>query len=327
MRVVFYTRQGEARDVLNLGDRPIPDPGPGEVCVCVRFSGVNPSDCKSRRGGGRELFAPMIIPHSDGAGVIDAVGQGVDPSRMGERVWIWNGQWQRAFGTAAEWIALPAAQAVPLPATLNEAEGACLGIPALTAMHAVRKAGAQHGQTVLVAGGAGSVGHYAIQMAKARGACVIATASTASKAAHARAAGADLVLDYRREDIVGGIQEITEGRGVDSIIEVDLAANAVSYPSVLASHGKVIAYGMTGSEVSLPALRMKQKGITLTLFRIYDITEPERAGALEELAFFLRNKSLKHTIALRLPLERVAEAHEAVERGEVFGRVLLDLQA
>jgi NADPH2:quinone reductase len=198
MRAAFYQRQGPAKEVLQLGELPTPEPGPGEVRVRLRYSGVNPSDWKSRLGGGgRKMIAPLIVPHSDGAGDIDAVGKGVPGGRIGERVWIWNGQWKRPLGTAAEFIALPSAQAVAMPAGLDYPQAACLGIPALTAMQAVRLAQVAPGQTVLVQGGAGSVGHYAIQMAKARGATVLATVSSADKAGHARAAGADHVIDYR----------------------------------------------------------------------------------------------------------------------------------
>src|SRR5438128_7452053 len=202
MRAAFYTEQGQAREVLRVGEQPTPEPGPGEVRVRLRTSGVNPSDWKSRRGGsGRKLAAPLVIPHSDGAGDIDAVGAGVAASRIGERVWIWNGQWKRAFGTAAQYIALPSAQAVPLPQNTDYAAGACLGIPALTALQAVRLAQPQRESVVLVSGGAGAVGHYAVQLAKAREARVLATVSGEAKAAHARKAGADTVINYRTADV------------------------------------------------------------------------------------------------------------------------------
>lgn len=175
MKAVWYERNGEARDVLTVGEMPTPEPGSGEVRVKLRSSGVNPSDVKSRRG--RPLAGPRVIPHSDGAGVIDAVGEGLPASRTGERVWTWNGQWKRPFGTAAEFITLPTNQAVRLPDGIDFAAGACLGIPALTAMHAVRLLGPVTGKTVLVTGAASAVGHYAVQIAVARGAGVIGTAS------------------------------------------------------------------------------------------------------------------------------------------------------
>ncbi|MEM9270889.1 MAG: NADPH:quinone reductase, partial [Pseudomonadota bacterium] len=182
MRAITYTRFGAASDVLTLEDLPKPSPAPGEVLVRLACSGVNPSDIRARAGGRPGVTKPpfpKIIPHSDGAGVIEAVGDGVSKARVGERVWIWNGQWQRAFGTAAEYIALPEAQAVPLPQSVSFETGAALGIPAVTACHTVLGGGAVAGKTVLISGGAGSVGHLAVQVAVASGAQVTATASGA----------------------------------------------------------------------------------------------------------------------------------------------------
>jgi NADPH2:quinone reductase len=213
MKAAFYSRQGMAREVLQVGEQPVPQPGPNEVRVKLHASGVNPSDWKVRSGGfGRGLMASLIIPHSDGAGVIDAVGPGA-PDRIGERVWIWNGQWKRPHGTAAEYIVVPTEQAVELPDTVGYAEGACLGIPALTANHAVRLAGLRRGMQVLICGGAGSVGHYAIQMAKTRGARVITTVSNHDKAEHAKSAGADVVINYREEAVGSRVQQETGGSG------------------------------------------------------------------------------------------------------------------
>ena len=239
MRAAFYSEQGPARDVLKVGDQPTPEPGPGEVRVKLRTSGVNPSDWKVRRGGyGRGLIAPLIIPHSDGAGEIDAVGPGAR-ARVGERVWIWNGQWKRPYGTAAEYIVLPSVQAVHLPDGTGYAEGACLGIPALTAVHAIRSAQIEAGATVLIVGGAGAVAHYAIQLAKLRGARVVTTVSGDAKAAHARRAGADEIINYRTEDVAERVKALTGGRGVDVVIEMDLSGDANLYPSILRPHASV----------------------------------------------------------------------------------------
>jgi NADPH2:quinone reductase len=241
MKAAFYSRQGAAREVLQVGELPTPQPGPNEVRVKIHASGVNPSDWKVRRGGfGRGLIAPLIIPHSDGAGVIDAVGPGM-PDRVGERVWIWNGQWKRPHGTAAECIIVPAEQAVKLPDSVGYAEGASLGIPALTANHAVRLAEIQPGTQVLISGGAGSVGHYAIQMAKTRRARVITTVSSRDKAEHAKSAGADVVINYREENVGSRVKQETGGSGVDAAIEVDLTRNAELYPSVLRPRATVLA--------------------------------------------------------------------------------------
>jgi len=211
MRAAWYEGNGPAQEVLQVGDLETPEPGPGEVRVRVHASGVNPSDCKAR-GGSRPMIAPRIIPHSDGAGVIDQVGPGVPHERVGERVWIWNGQWGRPFGTAAEYIVVPAEQAVFLPENTSFEAGACLGIPALTAHRAVTTDRPCTGEVVLVAGGAGAVGHYAIQCAKALGAAqVIATVSSPEKAEHASAAGADAIINYRQEDVAA---ESMQSRGV-----------------------------------------------------------------------------------------------------------------
>jgi NADPH2:quinone reductase len=325
MRAAFYTRQGPAREVLQIGEQPRPEPGPGEVRVKLKTSGVNPSDWKVRRGGfGRGLLAPLIIPHSDGAGEIDAAGPGL-AGRIGERVWIWNGQWKRPHGTAAEYIVLPTAQAVPLPGNVGYAEGACLGIPAFTAVQAVRLAALTHGATVLIAGGAGSVAHYAIQLAKLRGATVITTVSSDEKAAHARRAGADHAINYKTDNVPECIQAITYGRGVDAVIELDLSSNARLYPSTLRPHATVVVYGMAVNETTLPSLWLMQNSITLRLFLIYDISEADRSVGIDELTRLLAEGRLVHSVARRLPLGQIADAHEIVERAEVIGNVVLDI--
>lgn len=326
MRAAFYKEQGPARAVLRIGEQPIPQPGPGEVRARLRTSGVNPSDWKVRRGGfGRGLIAPLIIPHSDGAGDIDAVGPGVS-DRIGERVWIWNGQWKRPHGTAAEYIVVPDAQAVRLPGNTGYAEGACLGIPALTAIQAVRLAAIGPRSTVLISGGAGSVAHYAIQIAKRRGATVITTVSSNAKREHAQRAGADYILNYRTEDIGQRVMTLTGNRGVDAIVEVDLSSNAKLYTSILRPHATVVIYGMSANESTLPSLWLMQNSISLRLFLVYDMTEQDRTAAIEELMALLEEGSLQHSIAMRLPLEDIPEAHEIVERGDLIGNLVLDIR-
>ena len=212
MRAAYYEQNGPASAVVRLGEVETPQPGPGEVRVKLATSGVNPSDVKARSGTTRKIAYPRVIPHSDGAGVIDSVGPGVSSSRIGERVWTWNAQWLRAFGTCAQYVCLASDQAVRMPDKTSFEIGACLGIPAMTAYHAVATAGAAPGVTLLVAGGAGAVGHHAVQFAKAAGANVIATISTPEKAAAARAAGADHTIDYRRENVGMRVMEITAKR-------------------------------------------------------------------------------------------------------------------
>lgn len=323
MQAAWYERNGPARDVLHVGEMEAPEPGPGEVRVRVHASGVNPSDVKSR-GGSRPMLAPRIVPHSDGAGVIERVGPGVPEGRVGERVWIWNGQWGRAYGTAAECIALPAEQAVPLPDEASFEAGACLGIPALTAYRAVTTDRSCVGETVLVAGGAGAVGHYAIQCAKLLGAArVLATTSSPEKAEHARAAGADATIDYRREDVAERVRALTGGRGADRVVEVDIAGNARLLPQVVARDGLCAVYGSNAAEACFPFFPMILSGAAVRFFIVYDLPDPVRRAAIAELTRWLEEGRLTHAIAATYPLERIAEAHEAVEGGKVIGNVVV----
>ena len=324
MRAAFYMKQGPAREVLQVGEQPTPEPGPGEVRVHLRTSGANPSDWKSRSGRTAPMSAPLIIPHSDGAGDIDRVGAGV-ADRVGERVWIWNGQWRRSHGTAAEYIVLPSVQAVPLPTNISYAEGACFGIPALTALQAVRLAELSPVSTVMIVGGAGSVGHYAIQFAKMRGARIITTVSGPEKAAHARRAGADEVINYRTENVSQRVKTLTDGRGVDALIELDLSANGKDYPNILRPHATVVVYGMSSNEATLPTLWLMRNSITLRLFLVYDLSAADREACLAELGALLQSNRLIHTVGRRLPLGEIALAHELSERGEVVGNIVLDI--
>jgi NADPH:quinone reductase-like Zn-dependent oxidoreductase len=325
MKAVWYERTGPAREVLVFGEMPTPSPGPGEVLVRLAASGVNPSDWKARAGS-RPMVAPRVIPHSDGAGVIEAVGPGVNPGRIGERVWIWNGQWKRAFGTAAQYIALPSAQAVRLPDTTSFVEGACLGIPALTALRAVLTDGGVAGQSVLVAGGAGAVGHYAIQFARRLGARqVIATVSSPEKARRAMEAGADACVDYRQEDAAERVKELTEGRGVDRIVEVDIAANAPLLPKLLAKDGLCVVYGSGAAEFTLPFFPLILGGIGLRFFIVYELSAPARAECEALLTRWLTEGALIHAIAGRLPLAECAAAHEIVQAGSAIGNIVLDI--
>lgn len=327
MRAASYTRTGPAGEVLELIEMERPEPGAGEVRVRIAWSGVNPSDVKSRAGTRSAVLPfPRIVPHSDGAGEIDAVGDGVPGERLGERVWIWNGAWARANGTAAEWIVLPSAQAVRLPDGTPMEVGACLGIPALTACHAVCVDGGVAGKRVLVAGGAGAVGHYAVQMAKRMGARqVIATVSSADKAERARNAGADIAINYRNESLVERVMQETEGLGVDRIIEVDFAVNVQHDFAMLATEGRIVVYGSGAGEITVPFVPAILKNARLTFFIVYNLSAEDRAAAVEQLHAWLAADALQHAIALRLPLERIAQAHEAVESGRVIGNVVLDL--
>ena len=326
MLAAFYERQGAAREVLRVGEVATPEPLAGEVRVRLRSSGVNPSDVKSRSGSTRRPMPfPHIIPHSDGAGEIDAVGRGVPSTRIGERVWLWNGQWKRAWGTAAQYVTLPDAQAVRLHDGVDWAGAACLGIPAMTAWQAVRLAGAEPGRTLLVMGAAGAVGHYAVQIARARGARVIGTVSNEEKAAHARAAGADYVIDRHREDVAQRVSDLTRGFGADAVVEVDVAANAKLLPGVLRPPGIAVVYGTGQPEVTIPGGWMLFSSITMQFMLVYELTPADRAAALAGLQSMMKHGALQHAVGLRLPLTEIAAAHEAVEAGSVLGNVVLDI--
>ena len=303
----------------------MPEPGPGEVRVQVKVSGVNPSDVKTRRGSGRAPGFPLTIPHSDGAGIIDLVGTDVDPARIGERVWLWNGQWRRPFGTAAEYVSLPAEQAVPLPAAVPFEVGACLGIPLLTAWRAVHWRPARTGKTMLIAGGAGSVGHYAVQLAKRAGYRVIASVSSAEKAAIARAAGAEAVVDYRTQDLAEAVRDFTGGAGIDRVVEVNLSANAGRYAEYLRHEGLVVIYVSDNWATQLPLGAWLVHGIELALFIVYELPPSIRTEAIAATLELLADPAVEHRIAARFPLDRIAEAHEAVESGKLIGNVVVTL--
>ena len=325
MRAASYEANGPAAQVLRLGDLPTPEPGAGEVRVRLATSGVNPSDVKSREGRTRKIAFRRVIPHSDGAGVIDKLGSGVPPSRAGERVWVWNAQWKRPFGTAAEYVVLPAALALPLPDHIGFAEGACLGIPAMTAAHAVATAQLNAASTVLIPGGAGGVGHYAIQFAKARGAVVITTVSSDEKGKLARQAGADHVIDYKRENVAATVMDLTDQAGVDAVIEMDLAANAGLYPGILHARSQVVVYGTGKAESQIPSQFLLVNAVTMTWIFVYELTSEERAAAVAAITGMMEARRLIHNVALTLPLDRVLQAHEAVEQGKAAGNVVLTI--
>jgi NADPH2:quinone reductase len=325
MKAAFYERLGPARDVLQVGELPDPLPAPGEVRVRLQWSGVNPSDVKSRSGlrGGAMPF-PRVIPHSDGMGVIDILGAGVAASRLGQRVWTWNAAWGRPHGTACDWVCLPQAQAVQLPPGVDGEVGACLGIPALTALHAVLMDGGVAGKTVFVAGGAGAVGHYAVQMASQLGAArVLTSVSTPEKATLARAAGADDVVMYKTEPLVDRVAELTGGRGVDRIIELDLGVNAAADLEMLRPNGECVVYGTSVAPLQLPFFPLIAKNLQLKFFIVYHLTSQDRAIAVATLTRMLERGSLQHNIAARMPLDEIAAAHELVEQGRLAGNLVL----
>lgn len=327
MQAAYYDRTGPARDVLQLGELPLPEPGPGELRVRLRWSGVNPSDVKSRAGL-RSSVLPFerVVPHSDGMGIVNAVGTGVNALRIGQRVWVWNAAWCRAFGTAAQYVVLPQRQAVALGDEVPDDAAACFGIPALTALHAMLVDGGVAGKQVLVAGGAGAVGHYAVQFARLLGAAqVITTVSSAAKAERARAAGADTVIDYKAEDVASGVRAATQGCGVNRIVEVNIDANATLDLELLRPGGECVVYGSGAGQFQLPFFPLISKNLGLRFFIVYNLADGDRAKAQTLLSRFLARGVLQHQIAARLPLAQIAEAHELVEQGRVVGKVVLQI--
>jgi NADPH2:quinone reductase len=325
-RAAWYEKNGEARDVMLLGSLPLKAPGAGEVCVRLAASGVNPSDVKSRRA--KPLTDPWVVPHSDGAGTIEAVGEGVSKQRVGERVWIWNAQWQRPHGTASEFIVLPAAQAVKLPDNTDFAAGACMGIPGLTAVQAVHLAGNENlrGKKVLVTGASSAVGHYITQMVTHYGGQVIGTVGSEQKAAHAKAAGAVEIIFYKTEPVLERLKAFSGGRGVDVIIDMDFAtASQWVTQGGLAAHGQLIGYGSNVvGDIPLTFRPLLFNSIGLKFFLVYDLLPADRIWCVNRTNELLVAGQLQHTIGARFSLNQIVQAHEAVEAGQL-GNVVIDL--
>jgi NADPH:quinone reductase len=326
MRAITYSRFGPARDVLRVEEVACPPPGPGEITVDLHYSGVNPSDVKARAGaraGVSELPWPGIIPHSDGAGVIAGLGAGVSADRLGQRVWIWNGQWQRPFGTAAARITLPEAQAVTLPDNVSMQTGACLGIPGLTACRTVFSGGPVDGRTVLVQGAAGTVGLIAVQLARWGGARVIATAR-GEGLERARAAGADSVVDFDTPDLAARILAANGGAPVDHIVEVEFGLNAEVDTAVIAENGRIAAYGSAARMMpELPFYPLMFKAVTLDMVLVYILTPMQRAQAIGQLHDALSAGAVDFPVDAVFDLADGAAAHEAVEQGGRKGAILL----
>lgn len=324
MRAIWYDEQGPAGDVLTLGETAEPAPGPGEVAVYVKASGVNPSDVKQRGGARGPMSVARQIPHSDGAGVIKAVGEGVDPSRIGERVWLYNAAFKRSGGTCAEICVLPAEFAAPLPDGAGFEAGACLGIPALTAHRALFCGLAVKGKRVLVTGGAGAVGHLAIQLAKWAGAAqVLATVSSPEKAEAAWTAGADEVIDYTAQDVAEAVKAATAGAGVDHIVEVEFGANLPVSAEIIAEHGIIASYGSEREKT--PELRFYDlmfKNVRIQPVFVYRLSPAQRAQAVWDVTRALVDGALNPLVDRVYELEDAAAAHEHVERGKL-GAVLV----
>lgn len=326
MKAVWYESIGEAEQVLNYGDLEDPQINDGEVLVKLNTSGVNPSDVKIRAGARGELQFPRIIPHSDGGGIIVEVGEEVSEDRIGERVWIWNGAFGRAFGTCAELIVLPSSQAVAMPENVSFETAACLGIPASTAYYGIFADGPVKDQTILITGGAGAVGYLGIQLAKWSGAHVISTVSGDDKATVAETAGADLVVNYKTDDVIKAVNDFTKGHGVDRILEVEFGGNLSVSEHVIKNNGVIAAYGsVTEANPSVPFYNLMFKSVKLNTYLIYIVADSDRANINQGINAALSDNALTPIIAKSFQLSETVNAHQSVEAGSIIGNVVINI--
>ena len=325
MRAVWYDRQGPAAEVLTLGSLPDPAPGHGEALVRLEASGVNPSDVRTRAGLQGPMDYPRIVPNSDGAGIVLAVGPGVSPAWVGKRVWLYNGQRNgRAIGTAAELIALDADLLSELPDRVSFAEGATLGIPCMTAHRGVFVAGPVQGRTLLVTGGAGAVGNYAVQLATWAGARVIATVSSDEKADKARAAGAAATINYHRQDVAAEVTRLTDGLGVDHVVEVEFGGNlATTLPSVRAN-GSIAVYGTAAERMPRVAMGdLMRRNLTLHTIYLPGVPHEARRRAQRDITEWVGSGTRLLSVAGTWPLAETAAAHAALEQGGKRGTIVV----
>ena len=325
MRAVWYDKQGPANDVIVTGELPTPEPGTGEVRVRLEASGVNASDTYRRKGAVPAEY-PRVIPNSDGAGTIDRVGPMVPESWVGKRVWLYNGQRNgRWMGTAAEYICLNADLVTELPAHVSFAEGATLGVPGMTAHGCVFAAGPAQGKIMLITGGAGAVGHYAVQLASWAGATVIATVSSDDKAARARAGGAAYVINYRTEDVTARVRDITGGELVDHVVDVDLGGNLKAALASPRDGGSIAYYASNGAlEPAVPMRTLMAKNITVRGFVLPTSPHADRKRAQRDLTRFIASPGRMLSVAGRFPLFETAAAHLSVEQGGKVGTVVVE---
>lgn len=330
MKAAWYEKSGPARDVLTLGEMDRPEPAAGEVLVRIHATGINPSDTKSRANpDGPAAHFARVVPHQDGAGVIEAVGDGVDPQRIGERVWVYEAALMRPFACAAQYTAVPSRNAVVLPDNVSFVEGAGLGVPALTAHNCVLGAGPVSGKTVLVTGGAGAVGFYAIQFARLHGARVITTVSRDEQAEVARKAGADFIINRKTEDVAARIGEITgakRNRGIDLIVDVAFGANLPLTLDVLKSGGTVATYAADENpNPTLPVWALIGLHATLRFVLVYRMGEHAHDAAIAETGNLMREGKLVHHVGRTMQLDDIVAAHEALESGATVGKIVLEV--
>ena len=327
MKAAWFENFGPAEDVLVTGEQPEPVPGPGEVLVRLKSSGVNPSDVKKRAGSFPNLLdGGFVIPHSDGAGVIETVGEGVSDERIGERVWVYQAQFGRRFGTAADYVAIDASRAATLPDAASFAVGACMGIPCMTAHRCVYADGDVAGQTILVTGGAGRVGYYAIQWAKLGGARVIATASSEADSASCREVGADAVVNHRESDWARAVLAANGGNPIDRVVDVEFGANLEQVLNCIRTSGVIATYSsMQVAEPKLPFFRMLYMDLDIQIVIVYAMPEPAKQHAIADITAALTDDKLVHRVAHEVPLADVARSHELIENGGFRGCVVVSV--
>jgi len=328
MKAAYYDRQGPAREVLVVGELPDPEPGPGQVRVRIHVSGLNPSDIKGRSGfAGAPMRFPRIVPHQDGAGVIDRVGAGVPESRIGERVWLYEAQIGRPTGTAADYTVVPSINAVALPDGVPFDVGACLGVAAMTAHRCLFADGALRGRWVLVTGGAGAVGSAAILLAKWAGAHVATTISRPEQEAVVRRAGADVIINRRTDDVPARVLEATANAGVARIVDVNLVDNLAADLACLAPNGTVSAYATEHPDaiLSVPFLPTMLRGFVFRFVFVYLMPVEAHNDAIRDINDCIAAGAYRPAIARCLPLDRIAEAHEAQASGGVIGKIVIQI--
>jgi NADPH:quinone reductase len=322
MLAARYERTGPADEVIVVGEVPTPDPGPGQVRVRIAFSGVNPTDYKSRGSASAGVEGDFQVPNQDGSGTIDAVGEGVDAGRVGERVWVFFAARGRKWGTAAEYTVLPAEHAVPLPENASFELGASIGIPAMTAHRCLFADGPIRGGTVLVAGGAGAVGRSAIELARWGGASnIVATVSSDEKAKIARDAGATATVDYKADDAVEQLKRAAPD-GVDRVVELSLGHNLALDVAGAAPHCVITSYANEGGDPTLSVRELMVPNITLRFLLVYTMPQEAIEHAIADITTALRDGALTEPPLHRFPLDQTAAAHDAVEAGAV-GKVLI----
>ena len=329
MKAAWFESFGPARDVLKVGEQEKPQVAPGEVLVKLVTSGVNPSDVKKRMGSAPNLLdAGPVIPHSDGAGVIEAVGEAVSSERVGERVWVYQAQHERRFGTAAQFVALESRRAVKLPDQASFEIGACIGIPVMTAHRCVFADGPVDGQTIVVTGGAGRVGHYAIQWASQAGARVIATGSSQRDAVMCMQAGAESVVSHRDDDWAEQVVSANDGCKVDRVVDVEFGANLPAVLDMIRTSGTIVTYGSTVvTEPKLPFYRMMFMDLLLRLVIVYAMPESAKQAAIDDIGRALSENRLQHRVSHIVPLDEIVHAHELIEQGGFRGCVVVETAA